>query len=57
MKYIGSDGKLIFEYYSIISPGNKIDEQEHRRELVKLRLGVIKCPQLSLYLKDYGYEE
>jgi hypothetical protein len=49
-------GNLTIDYYSIISPGVKISEVEYRKELVKLRFGLIKCPQLSLYLKDYGYE-
>jgi|688.fasta_scaffold1645494_1 hypothetical protein len=43
-------------FYSFIKKGDSISEQEHKKELFLLRLGEIKCPQLSIYLKDFGYE-
>lgn len=51
------NGFVVINFYSILSYGMEISEEEHRKELVKLRLGLIECPQLSLFLKDYGYEE
>jgi len=48
---------LFFYYFSIISPGVEINEEKHKKELALFRLGGIECPQLLLYLKDYGYEE
>jgi antitoxin component YwqK of YwqJK toxin-antitoxin module len=43
-------------FYSFIKKGDSISEQEYKKELFLLRLGEIKCPQLSIYLKDFGYE-
>jgi hypothetical protein len=52
-----NNGSCKISFFSIVSYGKEITEEEHRKELAKLRLGLIECPQLSLYLKDYGYEE
>ena len=43
-------------FYSFENLGKNISESEHKKELAKLRLGLIECPQLSIYLKDFGYE-
>jgi hypothetical protein len=43
-------------FYSFEKLGKNISEEEHRKELFKLRMGIIECPQLSIYLKDFGYE-
>ncbi len=44
-------------FYSLRNEGKKISENEYKKELVMLRLGLIEIPQLSIYLKDFGYEE
>ena len=43
-------------FYSLENLGKNISELAHKKELAKLRLGLIECPQLSIYLKDFGYE-
>ena len=56
------DGWLIGKYYdggeyvfySIISPGNEISEQKHKKELAMIRFGLTKEPKAFSYLlKDY----
>ena len=50
--------KAFFKYYySIIHSDKTISEQDYKKELAMFRLGIIKCPQLSIYLKDYGYDD
>ena len=51
------NGLVKLDFYSIISHGKEISEEDYRKELALYRLGDIECPQLSLFLKDYGYEE
>jgi len=43
-------------FYSFITPGVRINELKNKKEMAKLRLGLIECPQLSIYLKDFGYD-
>jgi len=50
-------GLVKLDFYSIVKPGEEISEEDYRKELALYRLGEIDCPQLSLLLKDYGYEE
>ena len=55
------DGFFIGKYYynekyyfsSFINLGKYISEQEHKKELVMVRLGLIEVPELSYFIKDY----
>jgi antitoxin component YwqK of YwqJK toxin-antitoxin module len=48
------DGNLSeVEFYSFKIPGQKITEIEHKKQLAKLRLGLIRVPELKYFLKDY----
>jgi hypothetical protein len=55
------DGFFIGKYYynekyyfrSFINLEKFILEQEHKKELVMVRLGLIEVPELSYFLKDY----
>jgi hypothetical protein len=43
-----------YSFFSFIKPGNKISEQEHKKELAMIRLGLIEEPiEFSYFLKDY----
>ena len=43
-----------YHFYSFINLGYKqISEQEHKKELAMVRLGLIEVPELSYLLKDY----
>jgi hypothetical protein len=43
-------------YYSHVIIANTISEQEYKKELAMIRLGLINVPELDIKLKDYGYE-
>ena len=51
-------GKYYYEgnYYfrSFINLGQYISEQEHKKELAMVRLGLINVPELSFFIKDYN---
>jgi antitoxin component YwqK of YwqJK toxin-antitoxin module len=38
---------------SFVNLGKKISEQEHKKELAMVRLGLIEVPELSYFVKDY----
>jgi hypothetical protein len=43
-----------YYFYSFINPEKEISEQEHKKELAMVRLGLIDCPiEFSYLLKDY----
>lgn len=55
------DGSLdCYYYFSIINIGEVISEQDYKKELAMLRLGLIECPEFDILIKDYekdfGYE-
>ena len=43
-----------YHFYSFINLGEKISEQEHKKELAMVRLGLINVPELSFFIKDYN---
>jgi hypothetical protein len=61
LKGFRKDNWLIGKYYekgeyyfnSFINLGKYISEQEHKKELAMIRLGLIEVPELSYLLKDY----
>ncbi len=51
------DGNYFYtSYYSHVIIANTISEQEYKKELAMIRLGLINVPELDIKLKDYGYE-
>ena len=45
-------GKYYFK--SFINLRQDISEQEHKKELAMVRLGLINVPELSFFIKDYN---
>ena len=43
-----------YNFYSFINLVEKISEQEHKKELAMVRLGLINVPELSFFIKDYN---
>lgn len=53
-KYYNEDGSFDENFYSsMIEPGKEISENEHKKELAMLRLGLIECPEFDILIKDY----
>jgi hypothetical protein len=40
-------------FFSILNPGNTIEEAEYKKELAMIRLGIIKVPALDIKISDY----
>jgi antitoxin component YwqK of YwqJK toxin-antitoxin module len=48
------DGKIQYiKFFSLKNPGHEINEAEYKKELAQYRLGIIKCPALEIFIKDY----
>lgn len=47
----GSIKKISF--YSFEKPGENIDENEYKRQLAKIRIGIWKVPALNIKVSDY----
>jgi hypothetical protein len=45
--------KSEYFFMSFINLGKHISEQEYKKELTMIRLGLIEVPELSYLLKDY----
>ena len=53
IKY-NEDGSVYSNFYfSMIKPGKEISENEYKKELAKLRLCLIECPEFDVLIKDY----
>ena len=42
-----------FSYLSMVEKNKVINKEEHKKELVLLRLGEIEVPELDLHIKDF----
>ena len=53
-KIYNFDGKIQdIRFFSLKNPGHEINEAEYKKELAQYRLGIIKCPALEIFIKDY----
>jgi antitoxin component YwqK of YwqJK toxin-antitoxin module len=59
-RYVGAKyfydkkGSILNSYlYSLLYAGKIISETEYRKQLTQYRLGLIECPVLEIFIKDY----